>query len=77
MSILRHSEATSDERAAYLKRASAIRRGTGAEADEAEAQTAEDAQDVENENGQENGDAGKSNRRNSEMSNCRRPSSSC
>jgi DNA gyrase subunit A len=31
MSILRHSEATSDERAAYLKRASAIRRGTGAE----------------------------------------------
>jgi DNA gyrase subunit A len=34
MSILRHSDATSDERVAYLKRASAIRRGTGAEAEE-------------------------------------------
>lgn len=31
MSILRHADATADERAAYLKRASAIRRGTGAE----------------------------------------------
>ena len=31
MSILRHVDVTSDERAAYLKRASAIRRGTGAE----------------------------------------------
>ena len=29
MSILRHAEATADERAAYLKRATAIRRGTG------------------------------------------------
>jgi DNA gyrase subunit A len=31
MSILRHAEATSEERTAYLKRASAIRRGTGGE----------------------------------------------
>ncbi|MCK9913043.1 DNA gyrase subunit A [Microbacteriaceae bacterium K1510] len=31
LSILRHLEVTADERAAYLKRASAIRRGTGAE----------------------------------------------
>jgi DNA gyrase subunit A len=31
MSILRHTEATSDERTAYLKRASAIRRGTNGE----------------------------------------------
>jgi len=31
LSILRHADATADERAAYLKRASAIRRGTGAE----------------------------------------------
>jgi len=29
MSILRHAEATADERAAYLKRATAIRRGSG------------------------------------------------
>ena len=35
MSILRHIDVTSDERAAYLKRASAIRRGTGAEVDDA------------------------------------------
>jgi len=31
LSILRHLEVTADERVAYLKRASAIRRGTGAE----------------------------------------------
>jgi len=31
MSILRHVEATADERAAYLKRANAVRRGTSAE----------------------------------------------
>jgi len=44
MSILRHSEATSDERVAYLKRASAIRRGTGAEVEVAGVLDAEDAQ---------------------------------
>ena len=32
MSILRHVDVTAEERAAYLKRASAIRRGSGAEA---------------------------------------------
>ncbi len=46
MSILRHTDATSDERAAYLKRASAIRRGTGAQVDEAEVVEAEDAQEA-------------------------------
>jgi DNA gyrase subunit A len=43
MSILRHVDATSDERAAYLKRASAIRRGTGVEVDETAVPDAEDA----------------------------------
>jgi DNA gyrase subunit A len=43
MSILRHVNATSDERAAYLKRASAIRRGTGAEVEEVAAPDAEEA----------------------------------
>jgi DNA gyrase subunit A len=35
MSILRHVDATADERAAYLKRASAVRRGLAGEAEEA------------------------------------------
>jgi DNA gyrase subunit A len=35
MSILRHVDATAEERAAYLKRANAVRRGTEAEAEEA------------------------------------------
>jgi DNA gyrase subunit A len=43
MSILRHADATADERAAYLKRASAIRRGTGAEVEGAAAPEAEEA----------------------------------
>jgi len=47
MSILRHIDVTSDERAAYLKRASAIRRGTGAEVEVA---------GVADEDVQENGD---------------------
>jgi len=34
MSILRHADATAEERVAYLKRASAIRRGNGGEAEE-------------------------------------------
>jgi DNA gyrase subunit A len=34
LSILRHVEATADERMAYLKRANAVRRGTNGEADE-------------------------------------------
>ena len=41
MSILRHVDATSDERAAYLKRASAIRRGTGAEVEAAPSEVEE------------------------------------
>jgi DNA gyrase subunit A len=36
MSILRHLDASSDERAAYLKRANAVRRGLAGEAEEAE-----------------------------------------
>jgi len=52
MSILRHSDATSDERAAYLKRASAIRRGTGAEEEPSDAAAEADAEDA-----AENGDA--------------------
>ncbi len=35
MTILRHVDATADERAAYLKRASAVRRGLGAEVEDA------------------------------------------
>jgi DNA gyrase subunit A len=61
MSILRHSDATSDERAAYLKRASAIRRGTGAEdevSDEAAMAAMETEAEDAQENEQENGDAG-------------------
>ena len=54
MSILRHIDVTSDERAAYLKRASAIRRGTGAEVEATGEAGAEDAHETE----QENGDAG-------------------
>jgi DNA gyrase subunit A len=42
MSILRHVDATAEERAAYLKRASAVRRGVNDEAEEA-APDAEDA----------------------------------
>ncbi|MBI1204380.1 MAG: DNA gyrase subunit A [Rhodopseudomonas sp.] len=57
MSILRHSEATSDERAAYLKRTSAIRRGTGAE-EEVSDEAAVAAMEAEAEEGAENGDAG-------------------
>jgi DNA gyrase subunit A len=44
MSILRHIAVTSDERAAYLKRASAIRRGTGAEVDEPQVADADEAE---------------------------------
>jgi len=42
MSILRHVDATAEERAAYLKRASAVRRGVNGEVEEA-APDAEDA----------------------------------
>jgi DNA gyrase subunit A len=56
MSILRHSDATSDERAAYLKRASAIRRGTGAEEEPSDA-AAVAAMEAEADEGAENGDA--------------------
>ena len=51
MSILRHIDVTSDERAAYLKRASAIRRGTGAEVEAMGETGAEDAHETEHENG--------------------------
>jgi DNA gyrase subunit A len=44
MSILRHIDVTSDERAAYLKRASAIRRGTGVEVDEPQVADADEAE---------------------------------
>ena len=45
LSILRHVEATADERMAYLKRANAVRRGSNGEAEEngAEAEEAEGA----------------------------------
>jgi DNA gyrase subunit A len=46
LSILRHLDAKADERAAYLKRASAIRRGTGAEVDAGAVPEAEEAQDL-------------------------------
>jgi DNA gyrase subunit A len=46
LSILRHADATADERAAYLKRASAVRRGTGAEVEGAAAPEAEEAQEL-------------------------------
>jgi len=45
MTILRHVDATADERAAYLKRASAVRRGLDAEVEEA-APDAEEAQEA-------------------------------
>jgi len=44
MSILRHVEATAEERAAYLKRASAVRRGTNGEGEENGATDAEEAE---------------------------------
>ena len=44
LSILRHVDATADERAAYLKRASAVRRGLNGEPDEV-ASDAEEAQE--------------------------------
>jgi DNA gyrase subunit A len=56
LSILRHVEVTADERAAYLKRASAVRRGNGAEVDAASVPEAEEPQ----ENG-ENGNADSAN----------------
>jgi DNA gyrase subunit A len=43
MSILRHLDASAEERVAYLKRANAVRRGTNGEADEAPAADAEEA----------------------------------
>ena len=63
LSILRHVDVTAEERAAYLKRASAVRRGSG---DEEEA--AADAEEARRR-------ASSSAR--SAMSRCRRPSSSC
>jgi DNA gyrase subunit A len=46
LSILRHVDASADERAAYLKRASAVRRGlNGGEADETPPPDAEEAQE--------------------------------
>ena len=44
MSILRHVEATADERAAYLKRANAVRRGT--EEDQVDAEEEADAEEA-------------------------------
>jgi DNA gyrase subunit A len=44
MSILRHVEATADERAAYLKRANAVRRGT--EEDQVDADEEADAEEA-------------------------------
>jgi DNA gyrase subunit A len=48
LSILRHVEVTADERAAYLKRASAIRRGSGAEVDAAAPEVEEAQENGEN-----------------------------
>jgi DNA gyrase subunit A len=48
LSILRHVEVTADERAAYLKRASAIRRGSGAEVDAATPEVEEAQENGEN-----------------------------
>ena len=62
LSILRHVEATADERAAYLKRASAVRRGE--EGEEGRARRRRDGQR-------------RSSLASSAMSRCRRPSSSC
>jgi DNA gyrase subunit A len=47
LSILRHIEATGDERAAYLKRATAVRRGLNGDADEAAESEAEAEVDAE------------------------------
>jgi len=47
LSILRHVEATAEERVAYLKRASAVRRGIGAEGEEAAADAEETAGGIE------------------------------
>ena len=46
LSILRHMDATAEERVAYLKRASAVRRGLDGDADEAVAPEAEEAQEA-------------------------------
>jgi DNA gyrase subunit A len=46
-SILRHLDATADERAAYLRRANAVRRGTNGEADEPAADAEEAAGAIE------------------------------
>jgi DNA gyrase subunit A len=59
LSILRHVEVTADERAAYLKRASAVRRGSGAEVDAGAAPEAEEVQ--------ENGDNGHADAANIEL----------
>jgi DNA gyrase subunit A len=47
MSILRHLDATAEERVAYLKRASAVRRGTNGEAEEPAADVEETARAIE------------------------------
>jgi DNA gyrase subunit A len=47
LSILRHLEATADERAAYLRRANAVRRGTNGDADEVAADAEEAAGAIE------------------------------
>jgi len=45
LSILRHLDATAEERAAYLKRANAVRRGNGESEEAQEAQEAEEAEE--------------------------------
>ncbi len=70
LTILRHVDVTAEERSAYHKRASAIRRGTGAELEAAP--EAEDAAEA-----GATASTAASNWANSVMSNCRRPSSSC
>ena len=47
MSILRHLDATAEERVAYLKRANAVRRGTNGEAEEPAAEAEEAAGAIE------------------------------
>ena len=64
LSILRHVEATADERAAYLKRASAVRRGE----EDSEPRRTADAEEPA---------AARSSWASSAMSRCRKPSSSC
>ena len=68
LSILRHVDATAEERAAYLKRASAVRRGLNGEAEE----SAPDAEEA-----QEPPATTRSSSASSATSRCRRPSSSC